>query len=93
MDFEHSPRTQELRARLSALSQVDLQAPEAIGTVIKVVVPNMTQRVVDMAIQLHGNGGAGLSNDLPLAGAWTAARALRQGELALVSVETERRVK
>ncbi len=31
--------------------------------------------VVDMAIQLHGGGG--LSNDFPLAGAWTAARALR----------------
>jgi acyl-CoA dehydrogenase len=51
--------------------------PEALGAVsqIKVAVPNMTQRVVDMAMQLHG--GAGLSNDVPLAGAWTAARALR----------------
>ena len=28
-----------------------------------------------MAIQLHG--GAGLSDDFPLAGAWTVARALR----------------
>ena len=35
----------------------------------------MTQRVVDMSMQLHG--GAGLSNDVPLAGAWTTARALR----------------
>jgi acyl-CoA dehydrogenase len=51
--------------------------PEAIGAVsqIKVAVPNMAQAVVDMAIQLHGGGG--LSNDFPLAGAWTAARALR----------------
>ncbi|HVC07054.1 MAG TPA: acyl-CoA dehydrogenase family protein [Solirubrobacterales bacterium] len=68
------------QARLHVLHAawlVDNQAPEAIGAVsqIKVAVPNMTQRVVDMAIQLHG--GAGLSNDLPLAGAWTAARALR----------------
>jgi acyl-CoA dehydrogenase len=68
------------QARLHVLHAawlVDKQAPEAIGAVsqIKVAVPNMTQRVVDMAIQLHG--GAGLSNDLPLAGAWTAARALR----------------
>jgi acyl-CoA dehydrogenase len=68
------------QARLHVLHAawlVDRQAPEAIGAVsqIKVAVPNMTQRVVDMAIQLHG--GAGLSNDLPLAGAWTAARALR----------------
>jgi acyl-CoA dehydrogenase len=56
---------------------VDKQSPEAPGATsqIKVAVPNMAQRVIDMAIQLHG--GAGLSNDLPLAGAWTAARSLR----------------
>lgn len=42
---------------------------------IKVAVPRMTQEVVDLAIQLHG--GAGLSEDYPLAAAWTAARALR----------------
>jgi acyl-CoA dehydrogenase len=37
---------------------------------IKVAVPNMAQQVIDMAMQLHG--GAGLSDDFPLAGAWTA---------------------
>ncbi len=42
---------------------------------IKVAVPSMAQRVVDMAMQIHG--GAGLSDDFPLAAAWTAARALR----------------
>lgn len=42
---------------------------------IKVAVPRMAQEVIDMAIQLHG--GAGLSDDFPLAMAWTAARALR----------------
>lgn len=42
---------------------------------IKVVVPAMAQQVVDMAIQLHG--GAGMSEDFPLAAAWTSARALR----------------
>jgi acyl-CoA dehydrogenase len=42
---------------------------------IKVAVPSMAQKVVDMAMQLHG--GAGLSEDFPLAAAWTAARALR----------------
>ncbi|GHC90343.1 putative acyl-CoA dehydrogenase [Nocardiopsis terrae] len=42
---------------------------------IKVAVPNMAQQVIDFAIQLHG--GAGMSNDFPLAGAWTSARALR----------------
>jgi acyl-CoA dehydrogenase len=35
----------------------------------------MAQQVIDLAMQLHG--GAGLSDDFPLAGAWTAARALR----------------
>ncbi|MEV0291942.1 acyl-CoA dehydrogenase family protein [Nocardia sp. NPDC050710] len=42
---------------------------------IKAVVPRMTQEVIDMAIQLHG--GAGMSDDFPLARAFTGARALR----------------
>lgn len=42
---------------------------------IKVAVPNMAQQVIDFAIQIHG--GAGLSNDFPLAASWTAARAVR----------------
>jgi len=42
---------------------------------IKVVVPNVAQKVIDMAIQLHGGGG--LSSDFPLAAMWTNARALR----------------
>jgi acyl-CoA dehydrogenase len=68
------------QARLHVLHAawlVDQQAPEAIGAVsqIKVAVPSMTQAVVDMVMQLHG--GAGLSNEVPLAGAWTAARSLR----------------
>ncbi len=42
---------------------------------IKVVCPNVAQQVIDMAIQIHG--GAGLSNDFPLAAAWTMARSLR----------------
>lgn len=51
--------------------------PAAFGAVsqIKVATPNMAQRVVDMAIQLHGGGG--LSDDFPLGAAWTIARALR----------------
>jgi acyl-CoA dehydrogenase len=40
-----------------------------------VAVPRMAQDVVDMAIQLHGGGG--LSDDYPLAAAWTSARSLR----------------
>ncbi len=68
------------QARLHVLHAawlLDEKAPEALGAVsqIKVAVPNMAQNVVDMAMQMHG--GAGLSNDVPLAGAWTAARALR----------------
>ena len=42
---------------------------------IKVVCPNVAQKIVDQAIQMHGGGG--LSDDFPLANAWTAARALR----------------
>ena len=42
---------------------------------IKVAVPNMAQQVIDMAIQLHG--GAGMSDDFPLAAAWVGARTLR----------------
>jgi acyl-CoA dehydrogenase len=68
------------QARLHVLHAawlLDTSSPAALGAVsqIKVAVPNMAQRVVDLAIQLHGGGG--LSNDFPLAGAWTAARALR----------------
>jgi alkylation response protein AidB-like acyl-CoA dehydrogenase len=68
------------QARLHVLHAawlLDTSSPQALGAVsqIKVAVPNMAQRVVDLAIQLHGGGG--LSNDFPLAGAWTAARALR----------------
>ena len=35
----------------------------------------MAQQVIDMAMQIHGGGG--LSDDFPLAGAWTSARSLR----------------
>jgi acyl-CoA dehydrogenase len=42
---------------------------------IKVAVPRMALDVIDMAIQLHG--AAGLSEDFPLAAAYTGARSLR----------------
>jgi acyl-CoA dehydrogenase len=42
---------------------------------IKVVAPNMALRVIDRAIQAHG--GAGVSNDFPLASAWAHMRTLR----------------
>ena len=42
---------------------------------IKVVVPNMLQSVVDMALQIHG--GAGMCSDFPLARFAAGARSLR----------------
>ena len=42
---------------------------------IKVVAPNVLLKVVEDAIQLHG--GAGLSDDTPLAGFFAMARSLR----------------
>ncbi len=42
---------------------------------IKVVAPNVLQRVVDEAIQMHG--GAGVSHDFPLTGLFSMARSLR----------------
>lgn len=55
--------THGIRKALSAVSE------------IKVAVPTMAQNVIDFAMQLHG--GAGLSDDYPLAAAWTMARAIR----------------
>jgi acyl-CoA dehydrogenase len=51
---------------LNALSEVSQ---------IKVIVPNVTQQVVDLAMKLHGGGG--MTDDFPLAAMWTNARALR----------------
>jgi len=42
---------------------------------IKVAVPNMSLRVIDRAIQMHG--AAGVSQDFPLATLWTSQRTLR----------------
>jgi acyl-CoA dehydrogenase len=42
---------------------------------IKVVAPNVALRVLDRAIQAHG--GAGVSQDFPLASAWASSRTLR----------------
>jgi acyl-CoA dehydrogenase len=42
---------------------------------IKVVAPNVALRVLDRAIQAHG--GAGVSEDFPLASAWASSRTLR----------------
>ncbi len=42
---------------------------------IKVVAPNVAQKIIDDAIQMHG--GAGLSNDFPLAAMYAYNRVLR----------------
>jgi acyl-CoA dehydrogenase len=42
---------------------------------IKVVAPNVTLRVLDRAVQSFG--GAGVSDDFPLANFWAASRTLR----------------
>jgi acyl-CoA dehydrogenase len=63
---------------LHAAWKLDTAGPDgALGEVsqIKVVVPAMAQRVIDLAVQMHG--AAGLSDDLPLAAAFAWARALR----------------
>ncbi|WP_067841290.1 acyl-CoA dehydrogenase family protein [Nocardia lijiangensis] len=42
---------------------------------IKAQVPTVAQEVIDFAMQMHG--GAGVSDDFPLAAAWSTARAIR----------------
>ena len=69
------------QARLLVLKTawlIDTAGPRAAATevaAIKVVAPRVACRVIDDAIQVHG--GAGVSDDLPLAAMYAAARALR----------------
>jgi acyl-CoA dehydrogenase len=63
---------------LKAAYMMDTVGNKAARTeiaMIKVVAPNMAQKVIDWAIQAHGGGG--LSGDFPLAFAYTWARILR----------------
>jgi acyl-CoA dehydrogenase len=57
------------------LDTVGLRGARSEVSQIKVVVPNVATQVIDMAIQLHG--AAGVTDDFPLAAAYTGARALR----------------
>jgi len=52
-----------------------VQAAASEVAAIKVVVPRMACRVIDDAIQVHG--GAGVTDDVPLAAMYAAARTLR----------------
>ena len=63
---------------LKAAYMMDTVGNKAARTeiaMIKVVAPNIAQQVIDWSIQAHGAGG--LSNDFPLAFAYTWARILR----------------
>jgi acyl-CoA dehydrogenase len=57
------------------MDTVGNKAARAEIAMIKVVAPNVTLRVLDRAIQAHG--GAGVSGDTFLAGAWASVRTLR----------------
>src|ERR1041385_1143330 len=57
------------------MDTVGNKAAKAEIAMIKVVAPNVTLRVLDRAIQAHG--GAGVSQDTFLAGAWANVRTLR----------------
>lgn len=63
---------------LDAAHAMDVRGNKAARkaiAMIKVVAPQMAQRVIDRAIQVHGAGG--VSQDFPLAYAWASARTLR----------------
>jgi acyl-CoA dehydrogenase len=57
------------------MDTVGNRAAKAEIAMIKVAAPTMTLQVLDWAIQMHG--GAGVSDDTPLAALWAGARTLR----------------
>jgi acyl-CoA dehydrogenase len=57
------------------MDTVGNKAARAEIAMIKVVAPNVALKVIDRAVQAHG--GAGVSDDFPLASAWANARTLR----------------
>jgi acyl-CoA dehydrogenase len=66
------------QARLMVLKTVDKFGAKGARTeiaAIKVIAPNVALDVIDRAIQVHG--GAGVSDDTPLARFWASARTLR----------------
>lgn len=57
------------------MDQGDAKAAAAWISQIKVIAPQVALKVIDEAIQMHG--AAGVSQDFPLAQAWTHVRTLR----------------
>jgi acyl-CoA dehydrogenase len=57
------------------MDQGDARAAAPWISQIKVIAPQVALKVIDEAIQMHG--GAGVSQDFPLAHAWTHVRTLR----------------
>ncbi|MBU2942241.1 acyl-CoA dehydrogenase family protein [Shimia thalassica] len=57
------------------MDQGDARAAAPWISQIKVVAPNVALKVIDEAVQMHG--GTGVSQDTPLAIAWTQVRTLR----------------
>lgn len=79
-------RIAEARIRIDTARLLTLKAAYMMDTVgnkaaraeiamIKVLAPNVAQQVLDWAIQAHG--GAGVSDDFPLASMWAGNRTLR----------------
>jgi acyl-CoA dehydrogenase len=57
------------------IDELGVKAARSEISAIKVIAPRMACAVIDRAIQMHG--GAGVSDDFPLAAIWSRARTLR----------------
>ncbi|WP_106607054.1 acyl-CoA dehydrogenase family protein [Shimia abyssi] len=57
------------------MDQGDARAAAPWISQIKVIAPNIALKIIDEAVQMHG--GVGISQDTPLAQAWTHVRTLR----------------